>query len=389
MPFPDIPANEAARLAALRALQVLDTAPEPAYDDIVRLAAQVCGTSMATITLIDEHRQWHKSALGTERGQCPREDSFCGHTVLEDDLLIINDTAADARFSAHPLVLGEPHIRFYAGAPLHLGDGLNLGALCVFDREPHTITADQQESLRALSRQVAANLTLGRTVVELEKAARERDATESALRASEAQFRLFMDNAPMVVLMKDADGRFLYVNRMGAERFQIPAEEWIGKTDADLFGPRTAKPWRAADLRVMKAGRLAVLEEEVLTSEGTQTWISHKFPVRNAAGEAVLAVLSLDITARRRSERERERLVIELRQALAEVKTLSGLIPICVSCKNIRDDTGYWQLIEGYIAEHSEAEFSHSLCPECLTRLHPDYAACLGVSDPPPDVRAR
>lgn len=389
MPFPAFPPNEPARLAALRTLQILDTPPEPAFDDIVRLAAQVCGTSMAAVTLIDEHRQWLMAALGMERGECPREDSFCAHTVIEDDLLVVNDAAADARFAQHPWVVREPRIRFYAGAPLHLGDGLNLGALCVFDRQPHTLTADQMASLRALTRQVATNLTLGRTVIELEKAARQRDATEAALRASEARLRTFMDNAPMVVLMKDLEGRFLYVNRTCAERFQIPNEDWIGKTDADIFGERVARRLRAADLRVMSSDRLVVIEEEVPTFEGVQTWISHKFPMRNAAGEAVLAVLSLDITARRRSEQERERLVIELRRALAEVKTLNGLIPICTSCKNIRDDAGYWQLIEGYIAEHSEAEFTHGICPECLTRLHPDYAACVGAGDPPESVRTR
>lgn len=241
MPSLAFPPNEPARLAALRTLQILDTPPAAAFDDIVRLAARVCGTSMAAITLIDGRRQWLMAALGLERGECPREDSFCAHTVIEDDLLVVNDAAADPRFAQHPWVVRAPWIRFYAGVPLQLGDGLNLGALCVFDRQPHALTADQMVSLRALTRQVAANVTLGRTVIELER-------------------------------------------------------------------------------------------------------------------------------------------------ALLEVKTLSGLLPICTSCKNIRDDAGRWQLIEGYIAEHSEAEFTHGICPECLPRLHPDYAACVGAGDPPEAV---
>lgn len=369
-----LPLNEPARLAALRALHVLDTPPEPAFEDIVRLAAQVCGTSMAAVTLIDEHRQWLKAALGLERGECLREDSFCAHTVLDDDLLIVNDAAADARFSQHPWVVREPRVRFYAGAPLHLGDGLNLGALCVFDREPHALTADQMTSLRALTRQVATNLRLGRTVLELEAAARARQAAQAALAASNKRFEKFMDNAPAIALIKDAAGRFLYVNQLAADCFELPAAEWLGKTDADLWGEKIAGPWRKQDLRVLAGGKLIVTEEDVPTPGGTHTWITHKFPMLNPAGEPLLAMLAVDISDRKRDERERERLVDRLRLALAEVKTLGGLIPICCGCKNIRDDAGYWQLIEAYLGEHTEAEFSHGFCPECLSKLHPDFA---------------
>ena len=155
-----IPVNETERLAKLRALDILDTVEEEAYDDLTFLAAQICETPISLVSLIDQSRQWFKSHHGLEARETPRDYAFCGHAIHQDDLLIVEDTKLDSRFQDNPLVTGEPNIRFYAGAPLILENDIRVGTLCVIDREPKVLTEKQKSSLAALSRQVVAQLNL-------------------------------------------------------------------------------------------------------------------------------------------------------------------------------------------------------------------------------------
>jgi signal transduction histidine kinase len=155
-----IPLNEPERLAALRRYDILDTPAEADFDDFTRLASQICGTPMATIALIDAARQWFKSSLGMETNETSRDASFCSHTILGGDILEVPDALKDERFRDSPLVIGDPNVRFYAGAPLITPDGQNIGALCVLDRTPHNLTQEQREMLTVLSRQVVHLLEL-------------------------------------------------------------------------------------------------------------------------------------------------------------------------------------------------------------------------------------
>ena len=160
-----LPPDEDVRLHTLHALNVLDTAPEADFDDIVALASGLCAAPISLVSLVDADRQWFKARIGMEVTQTHREVSFCAHAILGGDLMIISDALTDARFADHPFVQATPGVRFYAGAPLRTGRGSALGTLCVVDHEPHRLTLDQIRALRALAHQVAEHLELRRRVV--------------------------------------------------------------------------------------------------------------------------------------------------------------------------------------------------------------------------------
>ncbi len=151
--------EESARLESLRALQILDTPPEPAFDDIARLAAALCGVPTALVTLVDANRQWFKARVGLALAETPREHSFCAHAVEAGTTMVVSDARADPRFLANPLVTGEPFIRFYAGVPLVGEDGAPVGTLCVMDRVARELSEPQREALTILARQAADELT--------------------------------------------------------------------------------------------------------------------------------------------------------------------------------------------------------------------------------------
>lgn len=183
-PMPD---TETARLDALRQCYLLDTAPEESFDDLARLAAQICGTPIAAVSLIDADRQWFKSILGLAVTESPREEAFCAHTILRHNTLIVPDAAEDDRFSANPHVTGDPNIRFYAGAPLVTAEGHALGSLCVIDRVPRQLTPEQVSSLEILARQVVSQIELTRRIAVQERLIDARQQAEAALRRSEAR----------------------------------------------------------------------------------------------------------------------------------------------------------------------------------------------------------
>lgn len=178
MAFP-LPVNEPLRLEALRSLQVLDTSQDPRFERLVQLATQIMGTPIALVSLVDADRQWFKAKVGLEANETSREIAFCAHAILSDAPLVVEDASSDDRFAENPLVLGDPGIRFYAGAPLISGGGYRLGTLCAIDTQPRHPTEAQIASLQ----------TLAAIAVDMMAAQRELQSTGELLAASQADAR--------------------------------------------------------------------------------------------------------------------------------------------------------------------------------------------------------
>jgi GAF domain-containing protein len=175
-----VPANEIERLRTLRSYKILDTRPEERFDELTQLAALICDAPISLISLLDSDRQWFKSRFGLDMQETPRAQAFCTHAIMQPEIFVVPDAAKDERFAQNPLVAGETHIRFYAGAPLAARDGHLLGTLCVMDRQPHALTDAQRRALGILSRLVIANIELRSDLRELRDALAVRDADEDS-----------------------------------------------------------------------------------------------------------------------------------------------------------------------------------------------------------------
>ncbi len=164
-----LPPDESARLAALHELKILDTAPERLYDDVVAMAAMICDTPIAIINFVDKDRQWGKALVGLDSSEAPRDASFCARTILQHDgLLVVPDTLSDPEWATNPQVVGQPGLRFYAGAAIVTEDGHALGSVCVADnRGPRELDEKRIETLQVLARQTASHLALRRRTSEL------------------------------------------------------------------------------------------------------------------------------------------------------------------------------------------------------------------------------
>jgi hypothetical protein len=239
---------ESGRLRALRAMNVLDTPREERFDRVVRLARALFHVPMAAITLVDEHRQWHKANAGfaTEFTEGPRGQSFCHHTIQRSALMEVKDATRDERFVDNPAVTGDTHVRFYAGQPLHAPDGERIGALCIVDTKPRDLTSDEEEVLVEMARWVEGELSFQRDIA----------------KAAEIQQLLMPTEAPRCEGY-DLAGLCLPALQVGGDFFDwYPLEHGLQIHVADVMGKGVGAALIAASVRAMFRGASQFNDQE-------------------------------------------------------------------------------------------------------------------------------
>jgi PAS domain S-box-containing protein len=294
---------EKARVAAVEALNILDTEPESAFDDAVNLAAVICGTPISLITLLDGKRQWFKAKVGLSISETPQEQAFCAHAIRGRDLFVVHDALSDSRFQKNPLVTGDPHIRFYAGMPLHTPEGHALGTLCVIDTVPRELTVQQKTALHMLSRQVFGHMRLRNQLRGLRQVLDENARLGDSRIDGNTLFQAFLDYSPLVAYIKDEHGRLIYYNRLFAERFGISRSEWLDKDDFEIWPQQFTAQDRAIDRAVLETGETTLSEETSPNPEGVKTyWRSYRFRFVDGTGKRLLAGISLDVSKEKSAE---------------------------------------------------------------------------------------
>ncbi|MDH4301208.1 MAG: PAS domain S-box protein [Nitrospira sp.] len=226
-----LPENEASRLAALQQYEILDTPAEEGFDNLTQLAAQICGTPIALVSLVDAHRQWFKARVGIDALETPRDIAFCAHAIHGSDLFVVPDATQDERFADNPLVAADPNIRFYAGMPLVTPTGRAVGTLCVIDRTPRQLTTDQMNALRMLGQQVVSRLELKRRQIELEQSLAMREQADQ----TNADIIRAIERGLEGVAFLNQDGCYTYMNPAHAAIYGYKPDELISRSWKTLY----------------------------------------------------------------------------------------------------------------------------------------------------------
>jgi diguanylate cyclase (GGDEF)-like protein/PAS domain S-box-containing protein len=315
---------EAASLRAIWTRDLLDSQPEIECDELVQLAAAICGTPIGLLTLLDERHQWYRASEHLKMGETPREVAFCAHAIRQDGLFLVKDALMDARFGNNPLVSTDPAIRFFAGVGLFTSDGEPIGTLCVVDMTPRILGAEQANALEVLGRQVAVRLEAMVQRKALAEIVAEKERASANLRASEELFRAFMNASPFLSYIKDAAGRLLFYNRSFAQRFGVSEYAWLGRTDEQLWSRKLTKSVRTHDLEVMAGGRMVETEEHIRNADGTVSSLrSFKFPCNDSAGNVLLAGVAVDVSEEVAHQIELERYHRDLEEANDQLRKLA------------------------------------------------------------------
>jgi PAS domain S-box-containing protein len=302
--------KEAERIAALHECAILDTDAESTFDDITRLASYICRTPIALVSLVDANRLWFKAKVGLEISQVAREATLCGQAIIEPELFIVSDTLLDKRFANSPLVVAEPHIRFYAGAQLITAEGHALGTLCVIDRIPRTLSDEQQEALRVLAHQASTQLELRRNsnilaelnrkldreIAERARAEREREEllvreqeVRAAAEANEQRYRFLAESIPQQVWTAQPDGALDYVNQRTIDYFSRPDVNIVGENWQQVVHPDDLPSCLERWQKALATGEIYEVEFRLRRgSDGDYRWhLARALPMRDASGRII------------------------------------------------------------------------------------------------------
>ncbi|MCU1392068.1 MAG: hypothetical protein JWM34_496 [Ilumatobacteraceae bacterium] len=294
--------HEAARVKALHRLGILDTPPERAFDELTRLATELLGVPMAAITLIDAHRQWYKSTVGMDVRETPRAVAFCDHVVRHDRLIVIPDATVDTDFQANPLVTDGPHVRFYAGVPLHSG-AMPVGALCVMSTEPHDLSERDTSILRLIARHVEQLMELQwrRDLEAPPQPSEVRDLATSI--HDDASFMQACANQHRPAWVYDIESlQFLAVNEMALEHYGWSREKWLRMTILDLRPTDNAAVLEAAIRNNGIKGYVSSHLWQHLRSDGSRMDVQVTTAPLVFDGVAARLVLVSDVTTRLHSQ---------------------------------------------------------------------------------------
>lgn len=262
---------------------------EEPYDDVVALAAYVFDAPMASVTLIDEHRQWFKAQTGLNCSETDIESSFCAHAVEKRETLIVEDACLDPRFVNNALVVDEPFIRFYAGAPIY-ADGVAVGTVCVIDYRPRRPLIEQIAMLETLARQVGVLLSLRQT--------------SRRLVQSEARFETFMAHAPILAYIKDEEGRYVYMSPLGGEAYGAEIDEITGTADSSWIDSETLAELHRHEEEVRESGRAIRRDFRATVADGVaRDWSVVKFPFEDPSGGRLIGAIAHDVTMQKDAER--------------------------------------------------------------------------------------
>lgn len=287
-----LPTDEAARLATLVNLQILDTPPDPRFDRITRFAARLFDVPVSLISLIDAERQWFKSCHGLDISETPRAFSFCAHAVLSHEVMVVPDTLLDERFADNPYVAGPPFIRFYAGCPLSALDGSRLGTLCIVDYRPRQMSEDDLQSLRDVA-----------LWAQHEIVGSELSRAYLLLRESQAQMEAFLDNTSDLIQGVTQEGRFIYVNRAWRNTLGYDNNDLARLTIFDIIQPSERQHFITAFQRALTDEQDHALEAPFMAKDGRCVILSSK-AVRYCKNSRIRSVGGIfrDITEQRQAE---------------------------------------------------------------------------------------
>ncbi len=296
--------NEAQRLEALRALNLLDTAPEERFDRITRLAARVLNVPMAGLVLIDERRGFFKSRIGIDIPEIPLADSFCPYTILENKQMVVPDAKLDERFAHNPGVIGKPFVRFYVGDPIAAVDGSLVGALCVMDHQPRIPSAEDLAVLHDLALLAQIELNHG----ELTSAYKLQQATEDKLRASEGRFRDVVDIPGKFLWEVTLEGKVLYISDRVTDLLGFSVEEMKQRSFFEHVVPEDAAVSSAKFYYAAQKGqRFSDLEFRMRAKNAEPIWMTARgAPMLGDDGKTLVGYRGIceDITERKQIQQE-------------------------------------------------------------------------------------
>ncbi len=298
---------EEVRLEAVRAYEILDTAPEAAFDRVTALAARLFGVPIAMISLVDEERLWFKSVVGLDVCEIPRGTTFCSYAIERSDVTVVTDTHLDAIFVDNRLVLGAPFVRFYAGAPLINRDGMALGTLCLLDSKPRDFNDNERQTLMDLAATVVDALELRRAARQIQRVDAERLAVQTALFDSQNRFQSAFEMSANGMALISLQGQFLQVNERLCALLDYSREQLLARTFQEITNPDDL-PRNMQKINALIAGETKnfTLEKRYLRADGSLFWASSSVSlVRDKRGEPDHFVAQVeDISVRKHVEQE-------------------------------------------------------------------------------------